>query len=129
MERKIAVMGRSIPNNVIPNQDESVRHSRCLFLIMRYMNERVTKLALQPIKFDSHLLSKPGIKSRDGLIHQIRLRLTHQRPPYGYALPLAPRKLRRRLVEQMSYMKCFRNLRDFDRDVLGVRPARDQRKR
>ena len=94
---------------------------------MRYMNEGVAKLALQPIKFDLHLLSKPGIKSRDGLIHQISLRLTHQRPPYGYALPLAPRKLRRRLVEQVSYMKCFRNLRDFDRDVLGVRPARDQR--
>ena len=90
---------------------KTVRDRHRLFLIMGYVNESMIELALQAIEFDSHLLSQSSVKSRDRLIHQICFRITYERPPDGNALSLAARKVCRKLVEQVSYMKRFGNLR------------------
>src|SRR5689334_24654022 len=76
-----------------------------LLLVMGYMHESVVELALQPIEFDAHLLPQPSVESRDRLVHQIRFRLAHQRPPDGNALALAAREVRRNLIEKVSDMQ------------------------
>ena len=82
----------------VSHNAKTVRDRHRLFLIMGYVHESMIELALQAIKFNSHLLSQSGVKSRDRLIHQICFRITHERPPDRNALSLSAGKMCRELV-------------------------------
>jgi hypothetical protein len=107
---------------------KAIRDRHRFLLVVGYMHESVVELALQPIEFDAHLLPQPSVESRDWLVHQIRFRLAHQRPPNGDALALAAGKVRRQLIEKVSYVQRIRNLYHPSTNVLWVGPTRYQRK-
>ena len=78
---------------------EAVRRGHCLFLIMRYMNEGVAKLALQPIKFELAALLLEAWHQEPRWAHPSIKPSAHAPAPALWLRAAArPRKLRRRLV-------------------------------
>ena len=81
--------------------------------------------ALAPQRFDQglHLDAGQGVKRTQRLVQQQQLRVVHQRPGQGHALPLAPREHRRPFAGALLQADLLQGVQG-KRDVL---PGQSQR--
>ncbi len=102
--------------SVMHNRDP-VRHREGFLLIMRHVNERNVQLALQPLKFDLHLLAELKIQGSQRFIEEKHLRPVYKGPGDGDTLFLPARKLGRKTFLKTAHLHEIQHLRHTPRNL------------
>jgi hypothetical protein len=93
-----------------------------LDLVVRHEDRRCPEPVMQAPDFDPHLHAQLRIQIGQGLVEQKGLRLAHDRPAHGNALPLASREGTRFALEEILNGKQARGFRHA-RGNIGLRHA------
>ena len=95
MGDRVAVMRKGLLQDAAPHHGDAVAHRHRLGLVVRDVDRRHGEVALEPEDLGPHLDAELRVEVRERLVHQERLRLTHDRPAHRDALSLAARELAR----------------------------------
>src|SRR6185437_11227623 len=91
-----------------------------LDLVVRDIDHGIPEPMVQPLDLDAQLAAKLGIKVRERLVEQEYIDVAHQRPPDGYALPLATGKVGGLALQQRADLQDFGGAGDASGDLVAL---------
>ena len=93
-----------------PHDRDAIAHRHRLDLVVRDVDRRHAELVLEARDLCAHVDAELRVEVRERLVHQVRLRLAHDRAAHRHPLALAARERARLAVEERLETEDVRGL-------------------